>query len=245
MRRKLLAALFCAFLGLAGVARADQTVWHFDNLDRVGGLKVEVEGQPRLIDGPVGKAVQFDGRHDSLLIDGRPLVGASTFTAEVIFRPEGGPSAQRFMHIAETDPITGLDTPADGANDTNGRFMFEIRVVDGYWYLDTYINSKSGGHTLAFPDKRFPIGRWYSVAQTYDGKTYRAYVDGVLQGEADVAFTPHGPGHVRVGARMNRSYYFMGSVAEARFTDRALAPAELLKADGSPPVATQDSKGKD
>jgi len=243
MWRRLVAVLFCASLGFAGAAMAGQTVWRFDNLDTIGGFKVQAEGRPQLIDGPTGKAVRFDGKQNSLFIDGRPLVGASTFTAEMIFKPEGGPFAQRIMHIAETDPVTGLDTPADGANDTNGRFMFEIRVADGYWYLDTYVKSQSGGHTLAFPDKRFPLGRWYAVAQTYDGKTYRAYVDGVLQGEAEVLFTPHGPGHVRVGARMNQSYYFTGSVAEARFTDRALAPGELLKGDGSQPGTTQPSKG--
>ena len=27
---------------------------------------------------------------------------------------------------------------------------------------------------------------------TYDGKTYRSYVNGVLEGESEVAFTPHG-----------------------------------------------------
>jgi hypothetical protein len=229
MWRSVLALPILAALSVTSAAQAEQTTWRFDNLKRIGGFAVTAEGAPRLIKGPHGKVVRFDGKADSLFIDGRPLVGAATFTAETIFRPEGGPFAQRFMHIAETDPVTGLDTPPDGVGDVNGRFMFEIRVEDGYWYLDTYVQSKAGSHALLFKDKRFPIGRWYAVAQTYDGTTYRAYVDGVLQGEAPVAFTPHGPGHVRVGARMNRAYYFTGAVAEARFTDRALTPGELLK----------------
>jgi hypothetical protein len=229
MSRSLLALPLLAALSVTSSVQAEQTTWRFDNLKRIGGLAVTAEGAPRLVKGPHGKAVRFDGKADSLFIDGRPLIGASTFTAETIFRPEGGPFAQRFMHIAETDPATGLDTPPDGVGDVNGRFMFEIRVEDGYWYLDTYVQSTAGSRTLAFKDKRFPLGRWYAVAQTYDGATYRAYVDGVLQGEAQVAFTPHGSGHVRVGARMNRAYYFTGSVAEARFTDRALTPDQLLK----------------
>ncbi|CAN5131343.1 LamG domain-containing protein [soil metagenome] len=229
MWRGLLMLPVLASLGVAHVAQAQQTTWRFDNLNRIGGFTVTAEGAPRVVKGPHGRAVHFDGQHDSLFIDGRPLVGASTFTAETIFKPEGGPFAQRFMHIAETDPVTGLDTPPDGVGDINGRFMFEIRIEDGYWYLDTYVQSKAGSQTLAFKDKRFPLGRWYAVAQTYDGTTYRAYVDGVLQGEAQVAFTPHGPGHVRVGARMNRAYHFTGSVAEARFTPRALTPDQLLK----------------
>lgn len=229
MRRSLLALPLLAVFILAGAAKAEQVVWRFDNLKRIGGYAVTPEGQPELVKGPKGKAVRFDGKVDSLFIDGRPLVGVSTFTAEVVFHPEGGPFAQRFFHIAETDPVTGQDTGPPGAGDHNGRFMFEVRVEGGVWWLDTYVNSKAGSKALLFDTKRHPLNRWYAVAQTYDGKTYRAYVDGVLQGEAEVGFTPHGPGHVRVGARMNREYYFTGSVAKARFTDRALAPHQLLK----------------
>jgi hypothetical protein len=67
------------------------------------------------------------------------------------------------------------------------------------------------------------------VAQTYDGKTYRSYVNGVLQGEAEVAYAPQGPGHMMVGVRMNHVNWFKGAVAEARFTPRALTPDEFLK----------------
>lgn len=229
MRRSFLALSILAAVSLAGSAQAEQTLWRFDNFKRIGGFAVTPEGQPHLVKGPGGKAIRFDGEGDSLFIDGRPLVGVSTFTAEVVFRPEAGPFAQRFFHIAETDPATGQDTGPPGKGDTNGRFMFEVRVADGAWWLDTYVNSKAGSKPLLFETKRFALNRWYAVAQTYDGKTYRSYVDGVLQGEAEVGFTPHGPGHVRVGARMNREYYFTGSVATARFTDRALAPDELLK----------------
>ena len=216
-------------VSLAGAAGAEQTVWRFDNLDRIGGFATQIEGHPRVVEGPDGKALRFDGKGDSLFVDGRPLVGAPTFTVEAVFEPEGGAFEQRFMHVAETDPATGLDALPGGTGDPNGRFMFEIRAADGFWWLDTYVKSKAGGQALIFPQKRFPVGRWYAVAQTYDGTTYRAYVDGVLQGEARVGFVAHGPGHVRVGARMNHVNYFAGAIAEARFTDRALAPGELLK----------------
>jgi hypothetical protein len=207
----------------------EQSVWKFDNLSRIGGFVPKVEGNPRLVASPVGKAVQFNGKDTALFFPGRPLVGAKTFTIEAIFRPEGGAFQQRWMHIAETDPNTGLDANPGGTSDPNSRFMFEVRVVKDRWYLDAFVNSKAGSKTLAFPDKLHPINRWYAVEQTYDGKTYRSYVEGVLQGEGDVAFQPHGPGHMMVGARMNRVNYFEGSVALARFTTRALKPNEFLK----------------
>jgi hypothetical protein len=207
----------------------EQTVWKFDNLSQIGGLTPRVEGAPRLVDSPVGKAVQFNGSDTGLFFPGRPLVGAKTFTIEAIFRPEGGDFQQRWMHIAQTDSTTGLDANPGGTNDPNPRFMFEIRVVKDQWYLDAFVSSASGTLALIFPEKLYPIGPWYAVAQSYDGTTYRSYVNGVLQGEGDVTFTPHGPGHMMLGVRMNHVNWFKGSVAEARFTSRALSPGEFLK----------------
>ena len=224
-----------ALLGMVAISASDswaqeQTVWKFDNLSRIGGLTPKVEGAPKLVDSPVGKAVQFNGTDTALFFPDRPLVGAKAFTIEAIFRPEGGAFEQRWMHIVETDPKTGLDANPGGTSDPNPRFMFEVRVKDGQWYLDAFVNSAAGSKALIDPKKLHPIDQWYAVAQTYDGKTYRSYVNGVLENEADdVAFTPHGPGHMMVGVRINHVNWFKGSVAEARFTTRALKPGEFLK----------------
>jgi hypothetical protein len=225
--------VMAALLGAMAISASDawaQSVWKFDNLSRIGGLTPKVEGHPTLVDSPIGKAVQFNGKDDALFFGDRPLVGAKTFTIEAIFRPEGGDFQQRWMHIAETDPATGQD--ANSSGDHNPRFMFEVRVVKDQWYLDAFVNSKAGSKALAFPEKLHPINQWYAVEQTYDGKTYRAYVNGVLEGEGEVGFTPHGPGHMMVGVRINRVNYFKGSVAEARFTDHALTPDQFLKVPG-------------
>lgn len=224
-----LALLSLAAISASGAWAQDQGIWKFDNLSRIGGMTPKVEGSPQLVDSPVGKAVQFNGKDTALFFPGRPLVGAKTFTIEAVFRPEGGEFMQRWMHIAETDPKTGLDANPSGTSDPNPRFMFEVRVVNDQWYLDAFVNSKAGSKALAFPNKLHPLNQWYAVAQTYDGKTYRSYINGVLEGEAEVAFVPHGPGHMMVGTRMNHVNYFKGSVAEARFTDHALQPDQLLK----------------
>ena len=235
MRVKIFAVLILAALA-AQPAVGKETIWHFNSLARIGGMAPKLEGKPVLVDSPLGKAVAFNGKDDALFLPGRPLVGAKTFTIEAIFRPDGGAVEQRWMHIASTDPATGRDTgAANGApvtTDPNPRFMFEIRVKGADWYLDAFFNSKNGkSQALMFPDKLHPLGRWYAVTQTYDGRFYRSYVDGVLQGQAEApGFVPHGPGHVMIGTRMNHVNYFHGAVAEARFTDRALKPGEFLKA---------------
>src|ERR1041385_6579929 len=84
-------------------SKPQQITWTFDNLTKIGGLPVKVEGHPKVIDSPAGKAIEFDGVGDSLLIDKHPLAGFETFTFEAIFRPDGGAEAQRWFHLAERD----------------------------------------------------------------------------------------------------------------------------------------------
>jgi len=52
----------------------------FDRLDRIGGHPTTVLGGPRVVETPVGNAIEFDGVHDALLVDAHPLAGADTFT---------------------------------------------------------------------------------------------------------------------------------------------------------------------
>lgn len=233
-RCSIVAAVLLGAVLTSGADAAPANVWMFNNLERIGGLKPKIEGQPQMVDSPVGKAVRFNGKDTALFFDQRPLVGARTFTIEAIFRPEGGAFEQRWMHVAETD-AKGQDTTqtAPGTKDANPRYMFEIRVKDNNWYLDGFVQSKAGSAALIDPAKLHPVGPWYAVAQTYDGKMYRTYVNGELQAEMPVAYVPHGPGHVMIGVRMNHVNYFQGSVAELRFSDFARKPGQMLKVPGN------------
>ena len=207
----------------AGSAQPDQTVWCFGDLDRIGA-PLTIEGAPQRIDGPAslsGGALKFDGVDDALFIGDHPLAGASTFAFEAVFRPDGGAFEQRWFHLQADEAVPPGQTPV------GTRFLFEIRVYGDQWSLDAFTKGPTYNQTLLFPDKLHPVGRWYHVAQTYDGTTYRSFVNGELQGEAAVAFTPQGPGRASVGCRINRVNYFKGTVAEARFTKRFLRPDQF------------------
>lgn len=208
--------LLAALAMLPTSAQARSVEWTFDRVDRVGGLATRVLGDPRVEDGPEGRAVVFDGVDDAIYLGRHPLAGARAFTVEAVFRPDGGAFEQRWLHLASDDP----------ANQT--RLLFEIRVVGDSWYLDSFIKGKGYSQVLIDPKKLHPVGRWYHVAQTFDGRTYRSYVNGVLEGEAEVpGFTPQGPGNASVGVRYTRVNFFHGAVRKARFTDRALAPSRM------------------
>jgi hypothetical protein len=213
--------LFALAAAAAAAAPAERIVWTFDQLGRIGGIKAEAEGSPRLVDSPLGKAVAFDGVDDALFIPWHPLAGAKTFTFEAVFRSDGGKFEQRWFHLAS-------DEPPEAATPQNTRILFEVRVVQGdRWYLDAFARGPGYNQALMFPEKLFPTGCWYHVAQTYDGRTYRSYVNGVLQGEKGMAFQPQGPGRASVGVRINRVDWFQGAVREARFTVRALPPSQF------------------
>lgn len=211
-----------------------ETVWAFDRLENIGGVKTNVEGNPKVIDTPVGKAIEFDGVDDAIWIEKHPLAGAETFTFEAIYRPDGGAFEQRWFHLAERDAKTGLLASAEHAKtgqDANARFLFELRAVENNWYLDAFVNGPGYNRALIVKDKLHPVGQWYHVAMTYDGKMFRSYVNGVLQAEAEIAFKPQGEGAASVGTRINRRNYFKGAVRLARFTPRALTPGEFLKVE--------------
>jgi hypothetical protein len=194
-------------------------LWTFDRLDQIGGHATQVEGHPRLIETPAGKAMLFDGAADVVFVENHPLAGAVAFIIEAVFRPDGGAFEQRWLHLAEADPVNGeAQSP---------RTLFEVRVVEDRWYLDAFTTGPGYNTALAVPEKTFPVGRWHAVQQSFDGSTYRSYVGGVLQAESPLAYAPQGAGRTSLGMRINKVTPFKGAIHSARFTPRALAPAEF------------------
>lgn len=198
-------------------ARLPQTTWRFDSVTGFNQGKVHVEGQPQRVPTPLGAAIAFDGIDDALFVDSHPLAGAKTFTIEALIRPDGGATQQRWLHLNQDAPSV-----------EHTRILFELRVVGDHWYLDAFAGGPGYTCTLADPQKLHPVGQWYHVAQSYDGTTYRAYVNRVVQAQADIAFAAQGPGHTSIATRINRVDYFKGALRRIRFSPYCLNPADFL-----------------
>ena len=213
-----------ASIAFAAIAVAqDAIVWRFDRIDRIAGHPAKVLGAPKVISTPHGQAIEFDGVDDAIFVPVHPLAGAKTFTWEVIFRPDsGGNREQRFFHLQEQDPKTGEDTQT--------RLLFETRLVGGEWYLDSFANTPSGSKALIDPKKLHKLDEWYHAAMVYDGAEFRNYVNGELENAAKLTLSPQGAGRSSAGVRINLRDYFKGAIRLARFTPKALAPTEFLKA---------------
>ena len=194
-------------------------VWKFDSITQIGGHAVTAEGHPRVISTPAGKAVEFGGVDDALFLKVHPLAGAETFTWEVIFRPDvGGAAEQRFFHFQED----GTDT----------RMLFEIRVIDGKWCLDSYALSGKDSKALLDREKLHTLGAWHHAAAVYDGANTATTWTACWRARRNCIWRRRDRGRLRSARGSIARDYFKGAVLEARMTNRALAPGEFLKVPG-------------
>jgi len=211
----------------------DAEVWRFDQTALLGGHPVTVLGHPRVIDSPYGKAVEFNGVEDALFVSVHPLAGVSAFTWEVIFRPDAdGAREQRFFHLQEQDPNTG--------EDTKNRMLFEIRIVDGQWCLDSFAITGGERRTLLNCNLLHPLGKWYRVTAVYDSREFRNYVEDELEGSGELKLGPQLAGHSSIGVRIDKRDYFKGAILMARMTRHALSQEQFLKMP--PAVASPHGK---
>jgi hypothetical protein len=214
-------ALFVAGLGSVATtahAAATEAIWQLGDPRMQEQWHPEVIGAPVALEEPaVGRVMRFNGTADAFLLPAIPFAGWSTFTIQVLFKPEaGGLQAQRFFH----------------AEDSKGsRVMIETRLTpDNQWYLDTFMLSGTSQRAMIDEKKLHPTGRWFWVTLRYDGKQMTSFVDGVKELEGPVAFAPMGEGKLSLGVRQNRVFWFKGAVKELRFTPEALATDKLQSA---------------
>lgn len=213
----LLTSLSLSILGTvlpAELAEPEALLWRLASLESVGEHPVQLLCSPALVDAAVGKAVEFAGDGDALLVESNPLAGLSAFTIEVVFRPDpGGASEQRFLHFQEVE---------------DHRVLMETRLTgDGQWFLDSFLKSGESEKTLYAKDHRHVLGEWYHGALSYDGTSMRHYVNGQKELEGVVSFAPMESGATSIGCRLNRVYWFKGAIALVRITSRALTPSEF------------------
>ena len=213
---RVLAIVMTGSLLMGAGEKEQQVIWELDNLEEIGGHKVTVVGNPKVIDTPHGKAIEFDGVDDGIFFDVHPLAGMTEFTVEVIFKPYAdGVSEQRFFHMQE-----------DG---TNERVMFETRLVeDNLWFVDTFMQTGGQNNTMYAIGDKHEIGPWYHAAIVVDGKTFKHYVNGKMELGKEVDFTPQKPGRTSMGVRINSVWWYKGAIRKARFTPRAMTPDEFL-----------------
>lgn len=179
-------------------------------LEEVGGHIPRVKGGSFS-----GSSVQFDGKHYLMLP--RAKIGALDIH---------GKDAQVSMFaVVKLDEIgkwggtiAGIWSEGHGANDDTGTrqyaMLYNMPTYGGLRQLTPHISAEGGvtrradGSALpwcvdyAAPRSEIPVGQWVTLGFTYDGKTIRAYQNGVMEERAvdpvkdkrdDPYYTKEGP----------------------------------------------------
>jgi hypothetical protein len=83
-------------------------IWYLKDIKQVGKFNPVVLGNPTLRVEGKDSAIYFNGISDGLVVPGIPIEGWSTFTVEVLFKPDkDGPSAPRLIHFEDSSMNRG------------------------------------------------------------------------------------------------------------------------------------------
>lgn len=160
---------------------------------------------PKWVQGNSGTALSFDGVDDyvSLGVNGMPAANSPQTISWYNFVAKTPNGAQCMVTMGDVDSAvqTGY---------LNGKLAV--------W--------KHGGTVLVSTDPPAP-NTWHQYAYTFDGKTHKLYVDGMLKNTSVVEPQTAVPKKLEFGRWFGGSAYFAGNMDEVRIYKRALKEEEI------------------
>src|SRR6266498_2000483 len=188
-----------------------------------------------------GTALQFNGSNQYVTFGAAPGLGAATFTLETWFKRTGagvGTSTGSGGIASGIPLVTKGRAEAEGSNVDMNYFM-GIDATSGKLVADFEEGPSSGG-TLGL---NHPVSGstvitsnvWHHAAATYDGQTWKLYLDGALDGTLTLS-VPRPPRsdsiqHAALATAMNSTGvaagFFQGVLDEARIWNVARTQAQI------------------
>jgi hypothetical protein len=176
-------------------------------------------------------ALVFDGVDDGVSMGRAAELGLARFTVEAWVRRDGdGRAAGTGVGGLSLVPIASKGRgESDGTNvDCNYAFGFFGDVLGG-----DFEDMAEGDNHPVIGRTTVSRGEWHHVAATYDGTTWRLYLDGALDGESAARATPRADSiqHFGLGTMLNStgvaSGRLHGALDEVRVWDRARSASEI------------------
>ena len=184
---------------------------------------------------PSNTALHFDGLDDRVTFGPAPLLGASRFTIETWFRRDGpGATATTGSGGVVAVPLVTKGMAETDLGDTKDTNYF--LGIDGKRRVlaADFEDTINGGNHPAFGVTPIYDGIWYHAAATYDGTTWRLYLNGNLETQVVVgAYTPRFDSiqHAALGTALNStgmaSGAFFGALDEVRIWNVARTAADI------------------
>ena len=187
--------------------------------DSVGSVDGTLYNSPTWVTGVHGDAIEFDG------ID-QYVNSVSDFNQTTEF------SFVAWFNITDHNDYPynqNIVTTADQTADYNPTLVLRDNMQFGYYYFDT------SGAVQGFYAPTLGYHTWYFAAVTYDGTTFRGYIDGeIVDSLTEIATQRTHPERVSV-SEYGGDLTWMGNcsvngwVDEVNIFDRALTGSEILQ----------------
>jgi hypothetical protein len=188
-------------------------------------------GSPACEEVDDSSALVFDGVNDQVTMGRAATLGLERFTVEAWVRRDGaGRAMGTGVGGLSLVPIAGKGRgEADGSNvDCNYAFGFSGDVLGA-----DFEDMATGGNHPVLGHTAVSRGEWHHVAATYDGTTWRLFLDGQLDGSSRAAATPRADSiqHFALGTALDSmgvaAGRLHGALDEVRVWDHARTGAEI------------------
>ncbi|HEX5040879.1 MAG TPA: LamG-like jellyroll fold domain-containing protein [Candidatus Limnocylindria bacterium] len=178
-------------------------------------------------------AVVLDGTNDYVTFGSATALGSTTFTLELWFKRTGpgvGVSTGSGGLASAIPLLTKGRGEGDATANLNMNYFLGIDVATGRLAAD-FEDTASGGNHPVIATTPITSDVWHHAAATYDGATWRIYLDGNLDATLTVSATPEATSiqHAGLGTAMTSTGvaagFFAGLVDEARVWNAARSQA--------------------
>jgi beta-galactosidase len=190
--------------------------WSFDEgkgaiaKNAVGENHAIVSPDLKWVDGKRGKAIQYDGE-GYVVIPHEEFFNAPNFTVSVWAKLE---QVYNYHYIIWKD---GTQWPEEGPGRRVDIWVEMTGPVTVMWNYQDRLDGR----------KVINDNKWHHIAEVYDGKSIKLYIDGALDAQAESAGKlPVNNESLWIGARPG-NVAAKGIIDEVRFYDRALSEQQI------------------
>ncbi len=228
---------FLVLITMTAVGEAQELVLHLSFDELAGDVAKDLsefgndatfKGNPKLIDGVFGKALEFDGKTSGQIPDHASLDIVDGITIEFWAIVKGGEAIQSGVEkgIAWVSGLYNLAALYNGG------------TILQFFDLPDACNDDNIGPSIQ-------DGEWHFLAGTWDGNDILLYIDGELEAEMPCKgeLVPNND-PLFIGARGGSGRFLTGALDEIKMYNYALTKAELLKDMEEPVTLHVDAQDK-